>query len=107
MKRLDARNEGPATDLWEPQAAKLPAVLVCGDADEWTGGGGRYEAQNVLYPKPACGRRDAVAPRGNATMPGGDEWRVGSASQSRVAARCIAAISRVALETRATERRAA
>ena len=71
------------------------------------GGGGRYEAQNVLYPKPACGRRDAAAARGNAIMPGGESGEWGSAKQSRITARCIAAISRVALETRATERRAA
>jgi len=44
-------------------------------------GGRRYEAQNVLYPIPTRGRRAAAAARGNATMPGGDEWRSGRTSQ--------------------------
>jgi hypothetical protein len=39
-------------------------------------GGRVYEAQNVLYPDPTCGCCAAAAPRVNATMPGGIEWRV-------------------------------
>lgn len=38
-------------------------------------GGLQYEAQNVLYPVPTCGRRVAAAARGKTTASDGDEWR--------------------------------
>lgn len=44
-------------------------------AQKHSSGGLQYEAQNVLYPIPACGRRVAAAARGKATALDGDEWR--------------------------------
>jgi hypothetical protein len=54
-------------------SSEIAAVFALLECRNWWVGGRSYEAQNVLYPKSACGRRVAAAARGNATMPGGDE----------------------------------
>ena len=76
-------------------------------AEKHSSGGLQYEAQNVLYPIPACGRRVAAAARGKATASDGDEWREEVSSASSDPHVAGAAISRVASNPKLTERDAA
>jgi len=78
ISRVAPRSFGP--DSWSVNLLFRADFWLRGTRKRPVGDRG-YEAQNVLYPIATCGRRAAAAARGNATMPGGDEWRSGWASQ--------------------------
>ena len=63
---------------------------------EQTVGDRWYEAQNVLYPIPTCGRRAAAAHEATRLCRAETSGEVGGHRKSRITARFSAAISRVA-----------